>query len=88
MRRRRHSKPLWCSTKIDKVRKTKKRCWYDFKQLQTQSDLLRYNKTLGTATKTIRNAMRSYKKKIHYILRMIQRHSMSMLAVRRRLRTL
>ena len=44
--------------------KRKKRCWYNYRLSQNQSDLLRYKKALGTATKTIRNAKRSYEKKL------------------------
>ena len=63
-RRRRNNKPLWWSKNIDKVRKRKKRCWYNYRLSQNHSDLLKYKKAHGTATKTICNAKRSYERKL------------------------
>ena len=64
IRRRRNNKSLWWSINIDKVRKRKKRCWYNHRLSQNHFDLLKYKKALGTATKTIRNAKRSYEGKL------------------------
>ena len=58
-RRRRNNKPSWWSKYIDKVRKRKKR-WYNYRLSQNHFDLLKYKKALGTATKTICIAKRSY----------------------------
>ena len=50
--------------KIDKVRWRKKRCWYNYKQFLNHSDFSKYKEVLGTAAKTIRNAMRSSEGKL------------------------
>ena len=44
--------------------KRKKICWYNCRLSQNHSDLLRYKKAIGTATKTIRNAKHSYERKL------------------------
>ena len=49
---------------INKVWKRKKICWYNYKHSQNHSDLLKYKRTLGTATKTICNATCSYERKL------------------------
>ena len=54
---------------MDKVRKRENRCWYDHKLSQNHSDLLRYKKSHGTATKTALNAKRSYKRKLSFHIR-------------------
>ena len=64
MRRSRNNKPLWWSKNIDKVRKRKKICWYDYRLSQNHSDMLKYKKAIGTATKTIRNAEHSYERRL------------------------
>ena len=64
IRRRRNNKPLWWSKTIDKGRKRKKRCRYNNRLSHDHLDLLKYRKALGTTTKTICNAKRSYERKL------------------------